>query len=67
MTKGQLGIIVLNSLLDRLKCYAEEKKISKTDVVVGALAKYSDIPENVSLGETITAVETRLAQVLKIN
>ncbi|MEM7593793.1 MAG: DNA-binding domain-containing protein [Cyanobacteria bacterium P01_A01_bin.83] len=62
MGKRQIAVRVPDSLLERLDNYVKEKKTSKTDVVIGALAQYLDSPENVPLGERMTAVEAKLAQ-----
>ncbi len=62
MGKRQIAVRVPDSLLERLDNYVKEKKTSKTDVVIGALAQYLDSPENVPLGERMTAVEDKLAQ-----
>lgn len=63
MVKRQIAVRLPDSLLDRLDNYVKEKKTSKTDVVIGALAQYLDSPENVPLGERMTALEVRLSQV----
>lgn len=63
MGKRQIAVRLPDSLLDRLDNYVKEKKTSKTDVVIGALAQYLDSPENVPLGERMTALEVRLSQV----
>lgn len=62
MTKRQLGIRVPDSLLERLDRYAKEKNTSKTDVVIGALAKYLDSPESIPLKERVTVVEERVSK-----
>ena len=62
MGKRQIAVRVPDSLLERLDNYVKKKKTSKTDVVIGALAQYLDSPENVPLGERMTAVEDKLAQ-----
>ncbi|GAB4539476.1 MAG: hypothetical protein Tsb0014_29920 [Pleurocapsa sp.] len=63
MAKRQIAVRLPDSLLERLDKYVREKKTSKTDVVIGALAQYLDSPENVPLGERITNLEARLATV----
>ena len=65
MGKRQIAVRLPDSLLERLNSYIKEKKTSKTDVVVGALAQYLDSPENVPLKERITALENRLTHVKK--
>ncbi len=62
MGKRQIAVRVPDNLLERLDNYVKDKKTSKTDVVIGALAQYLDSPENVPLGERMTAVEDKLAQ-----
>ena len=62
MTERQLGIGVLNSLLKKLKRYIEEKT-SKTDVAIAALAKYLDRGDRFFLGERMTTIKFKLAQV----
>lgn len=62
MNKRQLGIRVPDSLLERLDSYAKEKNTSKTDVVIGALAKYLDSPENVPLNQRLTVVEEKVSR-----
>lgn len=63
MGKSQLGVRVPDELLARLNDYVTNNNTSKTDVVVGALAKYLDSPESVPLQERVTLIEDRLAQV----
>jgi len=58
----RLAVRLTDNLLDRLDNYVKEKKTSKTDVVIGALAQCLDSPENVPLGERMTALEDRLTQ-----
>ena len=60
--KRQIAVRLPDSLLDRLDSYVKDKKTSKTDVVIGALAQYLDSPENVPLEERITALENLLTQ-----
>jgi metal-responsive CopG/Arc/MetJ family transcriptional regulator len=62
MGKRQIAVRLPDSLLDRLDSYVKDKKTSKTNVVIGALAQYLDSPENVPLGERMTALENRLTQ-----
>jgi predicted DNA-binding protein len=62
MNKRQLGIRIPNNLLERLDNYAVEHNTSKTDVVIGALAKYLESPESIPLGERIIAVEARVTK-----
>ena len=63
MGKRQIAVRLPDSLLERLDNYVKEKKTSKTDVVIGALAQYLDSPENFPLGERMTNLEKRLTQV----
>ena len=62
MTKRQLEIKVPNSLLGKLERHTKEKT-SKTDVAIAALVKYFLHPDNFSLGERITTIKSKLAQV----
>ena len=62
MGKRQIAVRLPDSLLERLDNYVKEKRTSKTDVVIGALAQYLDSPENIPLGERMIAVEERLAR-----
>ena len=63
MGKRQIAVRLPESLINRLNTYVKEKKTSKTEVTIAALAQYLDSPENVPLGERMTALEGRLAQV----
>jgi metal-responsive CopG/Arc/MetJ family transcriptional regulator len=62
MGKRQIAVRLPDGLLDRLDSYVKDKKTSKTNVVIGALAQYLDSPENVPLGERMTALENRMTQ-----
>jgi hypothetical protein len=56
------------SLLDQLNAYAEKTGLSKTEVVVRAIASY--LQQGDSLGQKLNQVEQRLSKVetmLKLN
>ncbi len=58
------------SLLDELNAYAEKTGLSKTEVVVRAIANYLQSQQENSLGQKLNQVEQRLSKVetmLKLN
>lgn len=62
MKAAQLGIRIPYSLNERLNAFIEETGMSKTEVVVNALASYMGCTEEVSLTERIASIEAKVAR-----
>jgi len=62
MGKPQLVIRVPPSLLNDLNGYVETTGISKTDVVVSAIAQYLGSSENVPLTQRMAELEIRMTE-----
>lgn len=62
MNTVQLGIRIPANLNERLTTFMEQTGISKTDVVVSALASYLGFTEEISLTERLTSLEVKVAQ-----
>lgn len=62
MNTVQLGIRIPSNLNKRLIIFMEQTGISKTEVVVNALASYLGCTEEISLTERITSLEAKMAQ-----
>ncbi|WP_203419053.1 DUF6009 family protein [Lyngbya aestuarii] len=60
--KAQIAVRIPRSLLQKLNRYIQIMEMSQTEVVVSALSKYLDSPEDVPLIERIVKIEERLAQ-----
>ncbi len=62
MNTVQLGIRIPANLNQRLSDFMEQTGISKTDVVVSALASYLGCTEEISLTERMASIEAKMAQ-----
>jgi hypothetical protein len=62
MNTVQLGIRIPANLNQRLTDFMEQTGISKTDVVVSALASYLGCTEEISLNERMASIEAKMAQ-----
>ena len=61
MNTVQLGIRILSNLNKRLIAFMSQTGMSKTEVVVNALASYLGCTEQVSLHERVTSLEAKMA------
>ncbi len=61
MNTVQLGIRIPANLNQRLSDFMEQTGISKTDVVVSALASYLGCTEEISLTERMASIEAKVA------
>ncbi len=61
MNTVQLGIRIPANLNQRLTDFMEQTGISKTDVVVSALASYLGCTEEISLTERMASIEAKVA------
>ena len=61
MATIQMGIRVPTLLHEKLKERAQREKISKTEVVLSALARYLDSLEDVPISVRIAELEQRVA------
>ena len=62
MAKPQIAIRMPPSLMEKLNSYVEKIDMSKTEVVVSAIAKYLDCSEDVPLSQRIAEIERRVAE-----
>ena len=62
MSKSQIAVRIPSSLLEKLNNYVERSGVSKTEVVVGALAQYLGYAEDVPLNQRMAKLEERVAQ-----
>lgn len=62
MNTVQLGIRIPANLNERLIAFMEQSGISKTDVVVSALASYLGCTEEIFLTERMASIEAKMAQ-----
>jgi predicted DNA-binding protein len=62
MKAAQLGIRIPYSLNERLNAFIEETGMSKTEVVVNALASYMGCTEEVSLTERMASIVAKVAR-----
>ena len=61
MATQQLNLKVPVSIYQRLDEYVERTGVTKTEVVVNALAQYLGCEENVALLQRVAHIEARLA------
>ena len=62
MNTVQLGIRIPANLNDHLTAFMEQTGISKTEVVVSALASYLGCTEEISLTDRMASLEAKMAQ-----
>ncbi len=60
MNTVQLGIRIPSSLNQRLTAFMEQTSMSKTEVVVSALASYLGCTEEVPLNERVASLEAKV-------
>jgi len=63
MAKAQIAVRIPQPLFDRLNDYVERTGVSKTDVVIGAIANYLGSEEDVSLHKKVKELEKRLVEI----
>lgn len=61
MNTVQLGVRIPSHLNNQLMSYIAQTGISKTELVISALASYLGCAENVPLNERVARIEARLA------
>ena len=62
MARPQVAIRLPPDLMDKLNRYIKRTGTSKTEVIVGALAQYLDCPESIPLGQRVTYLERKVAE-----
>lgn len=65
MAKSQIAVRVPPKLMEELNSYVQRTGASKTEVIVGALAKYLDCRESIPLDQTeqrMTEMEKRMEE-----
>jgi hypothetical protein len=63
MGKPQIAIRISPSLLQELNNYVELTGMSKTDVVISAIAQYLGCADNVPLNQRVGELERRLREI----
>lgn len=61
MNKTQMSLRMPELLMAKLNEYAQNSGLSKTEIVVRAIASYLNCDENISLHQRMTKVEQRMA------
>ncbi len=62
MTKPQIAVRIPPDLHQKLSNYTQRIGVSKTEVIVGALAHYLGCAENLPLNQRVAELESRMAQ-----
>ena len=62
MARPQVAIRLPPHLMDKLNSYVARTGVSKTEVLVGALAQYLNSPESIPLGQRVTEVERKMEE-----
>lgn len=62
MKASQLGIRIPSSLNERLTAFIEQTGMSKTEVVVSALASYMGCTDEISITERMATLEAKVAR-----
>lgn len=62
MGKPQIAIRIPSSLLNELNNYVNKTGVSKTDVVVSAIAQYLGCVENIPLSQRVTELENKVKE-----
>jgi predicted DNA-binding protein (UPF0278 family) len=63
VTKPQIAVRVPSSLFEELNSYVEKNGVSKTDVVISAIATYLGCVKDLPLRQRIVDLETRIATI----
>jgi predicted DNA-binding protein len=61
MNTVQLGIRIPSSLNQRLTAFMEQTGMSKTEVVVNALASYIGCTDEISITDRMASIEAKMA------
>ncbi len=62
MARPQIVIRIPPKIFEQLNTYIEQTGVSKTDVVLGALANYLGCAENLPLSQRVAQLEARMVQ-----
>lgn len=62
MARPQIVIRIPPKIFEQLNTYIEQNGVSKTDVVLGALANYLGCAENLPLSQRVAQLEARMVQ-----
>ncbi|MEH2250317.1 DNA-binding domain-containing protein [Nostoc sp.] len=62
MSKPQIAIRILPSLLKELNSYVERTSTSRTDVVVGAIATYLGCGSKIPLSQQVAELEAKVEE-----
>ncbi len=66
MNTIQLGIRIPANLNERLTTFMEQTGISKTEVVISALASYLGCTEEISLTDRMASIEAKVARLVAL-
>ncbi len=62
MSKPQIAVRIPPSLLEKLDSYVERLGVSRTDVVVSAIATYLGSSSKIPLSQRVTELEAKVEQ-----
>ncbi len=62
MVRPQIAIRLPVPLMEKLNAYVKRSGASKTEVMVGALAQYLDLPESIPLSQRVSEIEKRMKE-----
>ena len=62
MVRPQIAIRLPVPLMEKLNAYVKRTGASKTEVMVGALAQYLDLPESIPLSQRVSEIEKRMKE-----
>ncbi|MGK7951978.1 MAG: DNA-binding domain-containing protein [Xenococcaceae cyanobacterium] len=62
MNKSQIAVRVPPLIMKKLNSYVENTGTTKTEVIVGALAKYLDCTQDLSMPKRMAEVERKVAE-----
>ena len=62
MAKSPIAVRIPRPIMDKLNSYVEHTGTTKTEVIVGALAKYLDCTQDLSIPKRVAEVERRMAE-----
>lgn len=66
MPKSQISVRIPSSLLEKLNGYVDKTGATKTEVIVGALAKYLDCTQDLSIPKRMAEVERKVAELERL-
>ncbi|QIR38510.1 CopG family transcriptional regulator [Tolypothrix sp. PCC 7910] len=62
MSNISIGIRISTNLHKRLEVYIAETHLTKTEVILNALAQYLDVSEEIPLSQRVAALEAQMLE-----